>query len=338
MGLFSRRKPARTTDDGAGGAAPGTATDAPGQAGAPGASGPASPQAPEPSVARLTSAGLTTATEPGAPGWDVTPGALGGAVEHRALQAALAVWGRQKDSVTFHDVIRELAAGELLLDIGSSTLADRSAGLQRGDVLAVAHQVDSAGKRVLLAFTDAERLARYRGTADALSLGQPAVEVVAQATTDYEGLALDPGSPDTQFIAYADELVSSLGGDVRESGPVKRALAERDQPWSEVLELLRDSPSLWSAELEQRGDGPVAADVDVDVATVTGEHGETWSVLHSSPAEVRAWAPGATAQRVAFAEVATTALEAGHAGVVVNPRGPSVLVVADELRALVARD
>ena len=336
MGLFSRKDPARTTDEGAGGATPGTAADAPGQAVAPGASGPASPQVPEPSVARLTSAGLTTADAPGAPGWDVTPGALDGGVQHGALQAALAVWGRQKDSVTFHDVLRELAAGRLLLDIGSSTLADRSAGLQRGDVLAVAHQVDSAGTRVLLAFTDAERLARYRGATGDLSLAQPAVEVAAQAVTDYEGLALDPGSPDTQFIAYADELVSALGDGVRASGPVKRALAERDQPWPEVLELLRDSPSLWSAELDRPGDGSGVA--GIDVGTVTGEHGETWSVLHSSPAEVRAWAPGASARRVAFAEVATAAVEAGHAGVVVNPRGPSVLVVADELRALVARD
>ncbi|GAB2969778.1 SseB family protein [Frigoribacterium salinisoli] len=337
MGLFSRKDPARTTDDGgSGGATPGAGADAPGPAVVPGASGPAGPGVPGPTAARLTSAGLTTADAHGAPGWDVTPGSLGGAVQHGALQAALAVWARQKDSVTFSDVLRELAAGDLLLDIGSSTLADRSAGLQRGDVLAVAHQVDSAGERVLLAFTDAQRLARYRGTVGDLSLAQPAVEVAAQAVAEYGGLALDPGSPDTQFIAHADELVSALGDDVRASGPVKRALAERDQPWPEVLELLRGSPSLWTAELEQQGDRSGVA--DVDVGTVTGEHGETWSVLHSSPAEVRAWAPGASALRVAFAEVAASALGSGHAGVVVNPRGPSVLVVADELRALVARD
>jgi len=343
MGLFSRKKHVRTSEPGAGGAGTGPAAGAADETGAPGdsdadavAGGAVPGSAPEPATARLTSAGLTTASTPGAPGWDVAAGGGSGLVEHRSLQAALAVWGRQKDSVTFHDVVRELTAGELLLDIGSSTIADRSAGLQKGDTLAIAHQVDSAGKRVLLAFTSNDRLARWRGTDDTTSLGQPAAAVVAQAMQDYEGLALDPGSPETQFIAYTDELSPGLGGDVGAVAPLKRALVERDQPWPEVLEMLRTSSSIYRAELEHRGDDGMPDGVEVPSAR--DAEGRSWSVVHTSPAEVFTWAPGASAQRVPLSRVAALALEHGHAGIVVDPRGPSVSIVEHELRAIVAHD
>lgn len=311
MGLFSRRKPSSSTE-GAGGAPTGPGAGVPDEVVAPDASGP-------------DRDGRGGAAD--APSLSDAVRGTGRLVEHRSLQAALDVWAGRKDVATFHDVVRELAAGELLLDIGDSTIADPSRGLQQGDVLAVARQTDSAGKAVLLAFTSNDRLATFRQTADTRSLAQPATAVVQQVLADHDGLALDAGSPG-QFIVYRDELVRGLGEDPTAVEPLKHALAERTLPWSELLVLLHGAAPLWRAEMP---------DADPVVPTASDPEGRTWSVVHASPAEVLAWAPAAEPRRVTLAEVATVALAEGHAGVVVDPRGPSVTVLADELRALLGR-
>ena len=272
----------------------------------------------------------TEVTEAGQPTRDSS-----GPVVHTALQQALTGWGREKNSVTLGAVMAELTAGELLVDLTRSTLADPAAGPQHGDVVAIAHQTDNAGKRLLLAFTSADRLARYRDGETPVPFAQPAAVVVDQAVREYEGLALDPGTPETQFIAYSDELRRGLGDDVTASVPVVRALAERTIAWPDMLELLRTSPSLYVAEVDQRdAEGEATSTV---VATATGEQGETWSVVHATPAAAWAWAPGSTARAVSFADLAGVALAEGHAGVVVEPGERSVAVTPDELRALADR-
>jgi hypothetical protein len=307
MGLFSRRTSVRPAE-----APPST-----------------EPQVDEADPAQASRAEIE-ATEAGQPTRDSS-----GPVVHTALQQALTGWAREKNSATLGAVLAELTAGELLLDLTRSTLADPSAGPQQGDIVAIAHQTDNAGKRLLLAFTSADRLARYREVESPVSFAQPAAVVVEQAVREYEGIALDPGSPETQFIAYSDEIRRGLGDDVTASAPVARALAERTIAWPDMLELLRTSPSLFVAEVEQRdAAGEVASTV---VATATGEQGELWSVVHTTPAGAWAWAPGSTARAVSFADLARTALAEGHAGVVVEPGDRSVAVTPDELRTLAAR-
>jgi len=314
MGLFSRRRNVRPAE------APTTVEGDPGEA-----RGATPTSAADPETTSRPEAAEAGASE--------SARASSGLVVHSALQAALAGWAREKNSVTLNAVIKECAAGELLLDLTRSTLADPAAGPQQGDVVAIAHQVDNAGKRLLLAFSSNDRLARYREADAPVSLAQPASSVIEQAVREYEGIALDPGSPDTQFIAYADELTRGLGADVTASTRVAQALADRTLAWPAMLELLRSAPSLVVAEAPQRD--ALGEVVGAAVVTATGEHGETWSVVHTSPAEAWAWAPGARVRPVSFAEVARTAISQGHAGLVVNPGGPSATVLPDELRLLV---
>jgi len=353
MGLFSRKKNT-TTDEtatdttvaAAGGADPDGAVDGTHAAAAratPGASaGSGSPAASTTEAPRITvsraaptntssadPAAVPTGARSAAP---VPPHRKAAPVVHTALQEALTGWSTTKNVQTMYSVVKELAAGSLLLDIGSSSLADPKRGPQKGDTISIAHQVDNAGKKVLLAFTSGERLGFYRKTSEPVSLVESAPDVVAMAVSKYDGLVLDPGSPETQWIGYTDELVRGLTSDPSENHAVKQAMAEKRIAWPEMLRLVRDAPSLYIASVAQRDEtGEITS---MGVATVTTHEGDTLSVLLTSPAEVGAWAPGADASPTRFAAVAKVALDQGHAGIVVNPAGSMLTITAAELRAL----
>ncbi|GAA0961977.1 SseB family protein [Frigoribacterium faeni] len=333
MGIFSRKKHTSAADTGEARGdtptpSPGPqpiAPEAPGApdgvASAPAVPAPATPAAPE-----------TPATDASAP--PVPEHRAAAPVVHTSLQEALAGWGEKKNIQTMYSVIKELAAGDLLLDIGSSSIADPTVGPQKGDTISIAHQVDNNGKKVLLAFTSGDRLGFYRKTPDPVSLVESAPAVVAMATSKYDGLVLDPGSPETQWIGYTDELVTGLTDDPAENTRVKRAMAERRIPWITMLEMLRDAPALYIAALEEEDDEGVLT--SAGVATVTSNGGDTYSVLLTSPAEVGAWAPTARARATRLDLIAKVAIDRGHAGIVVNPAGSMLTVTVDELRALLA--
>ena len=339
MGLFSRKKntPAddtttdRTTSEPADGVRVDTADD----------SAPQVAPAQAPPVVRITRAAPTNSTgaDPSAvptgasAGTSVPPLRAAAPVVHTALQEALTGWSKAKNVQTMYSVVKELAAGDLLLDIGSSTMADPKVGPQKGDTISIAHQVDNAGKKVLLAFTSGDRLGFYRKTNDPVSLVEAAPDVVAMAVSKYDGLVLDPGSPETQWIGYTDELVRGLTENPAENRAVKQAMAEKRIAWPAMLELVRAAPALYIASVAHRDEsGEITS---MGVATVTSHEGQTFSVLLTSPAEVGAWAPSADANATRFDAVARVALDQGHAGIVVNPAGSMLTITADELRALV---
>jgi hypothetical protein len=364
MGLFSRKKNTPADDVSTGATAPDTGTAGTAAEGAVGAtdgssaspagatdappttsatdglpaSSTGSTDAPRVTISRAAPT-HTSSTDPAAvptgagSGAPVPPHRKAAPVVHTALQEALTGWSTTKNVQTMYSVVKELAAGSLLLDIGSSTLADPKAGPQKGDTISIAHQVDNAGKKVLLAFTSGERLGFYRKTSEPVSLVESAPDVVAMAVSKYDGLVLDPGSPETQWIGYNDELVRGLTDDPAENRAVKQAMAEKRIAWPEMLELVRDAPTLYIASVAQRDEaGEITS---MGVATVTTHEGDTLSVLLTSPAEVGAWAPGADASPTRFVAVAKVALDQGHAGIVVNPAGSMLTITAAELRALV---
>src|SRR3954465_4471361 len=78
------------------------------------------------------------------------------------VQEALVPWSSTKNAQTMYGVVRQCVAGDLLLDVSGSEIADKANPFAKGDTLAVGTQVDNAGKRLLVAFTDNDRLARYR--------------------------------------------------------------------------------------------------------------------------------------------------------------------------------
>ena len=242
-------------------------------------------------------------------------------IRNLRVQEALDVWATEKNNRTFSDVLRRLVSGELLLDISTSQIADRTVGPQGGDRLAIASQLDNAGKRVLLAYTDNERLAA-RTPQNTLSLGQPAYGVIEQALREYEGLVIDAGHPG-MFIAYTQEIRQGLGAEPAAAARLARELVERNLPFTEVLNGLALAPVYIPVEAQRDESGAVTA---VSVLTVRGREGEKLSAFFTSPSELWAWAPEVEARPTRLQNVARVALQEGHAGAVLNAAGPATVL------------
>jgi hypothetical protein len=247
------------------------------------------------------------------------------------VQDALDGWAIERNNQTFGRVLSRALVGELLLDISASQLADPASGFRQGDILAIASQVDNAGKRLLVAYTDNDRLAAANGE-NARSLGQPAVAVLQQAIIDYDGIVIDPGHAGV-FIAYTDELRRGVGRDPMTAARIATDLTERSRPVREVLDEVAAAPVYIAAEVIRSAEGEVQG---VRVQLATGADGVTLSPVFTTPAQVWAWAPTLEARETRLANVAGVALDDGHAGIIIDPAGPSLTLPADALPALAA--
>lgn len=254
-------------------------------------------------------------------------------VVNRPVQEALVAWNAQREARTMFGVLRQCASGDLLLDGTESTFADPEKPFQPGDTLAIGAQTDAAGKQLLVAFTDNERLAEYRtrggSTKPPVSFGQPAAATLEMAATDYDGIAIDPGSPETLCIAYTDEIRQGLTDDATVNEALKTAIGE-ERPTAAIVAAAEAAPVLFvgvAHERDEQGE-PTGR---ITVPGVTGPDGHVYGVGFTSPAEVWAWGPELEARPTAFANIARVALEDGQAGVVLNPLGPLAVVPAAEL-------
>ena len=250
-------------------------------------------------------------------------------VRNEPVQAALQAWATGKDARRFAGVLRQCATGELLLDGTGSALADPAKGLQPGDTLAIGYRTDEHGRRLLLAFTSNERLARYHEGETILSFAQPAPATLAQAAEEpYDGIAIDPGS-DEHCIAYADEIRRHLTDEPTLNHELKSALVTRALPWDDLLDVIGRTRTVFIAMQETRDESGAVA--GISVPTIEGKNGETYAIAFTSPAEVWAWAPPYDAQPTGFSNIAKAALDDRTDGVVLNPAGQSVLIAPDEL-------
>ncbi|MFF1878619.1 SseB family protein [Leifsonia sp. NPDC058230] len=249
-------------------------------------------------------------------------------VTNRLLQAALSRWTAGKDTRTFADVLRQCVTGSLLLDGSGSTITDPDRGLRPGDTIGVGYRTDEQGRHLLLAFTSTERMSAYHQGERAVSLVQPASTVMAQAVSDFDGIAIDAGSADL-CIAFSDEIRRHLTDDPTHNEPLKTALVERSIPWEDLLDLLGSTSSVFIAMSDVRDDSGTVT--GVTVPTARGKNGETYSVAFTSPAEVWAWSPPENAQASGIADVARAAREQRHDGVLLNPAGQSVVISPPEL-------
>jgi hypothetical protein len=247
------------------------------------------------------------------------------------VQEALDGWAAARNNQTFGRVLSRALVGELLLDISASQLADPASGFGQGDTLAIASQVDNAGKRLLVAYTDNERLAAVNG-ANARSLGQPAVAVLQQAIIDYEGIVIDPRHPG-MFIAYTDELQRGLGRDPMTAARIATDLTERSRPVREVLEEIAAAAVYIAVEVTRSAEGDVQG---LSVQLAHGADGATLSPIFTTPAQVWAWAPTLEARETRLANIARVALDDGHAGIIIDPAGPSLTLPSEALPALAA--
>lgn len=246
-------------------------------------------------------------------------------VRNTRVQGALDVWATTKDARTFSDVLRRLVTGDLLLDISTSQLADPGAGPQPGDRIAIASQTDNAGKHLLLAYTDNDRLGAR--TPNPISLGQPAHAVVEQAVRDYGGLVVDAGHPG-MFIAYADEIRRGLGTEPAAAARLARDLVQRERPIEEFLAGLALAPVYIAVEARRDESGEVTA---VSVLTARGPDGQAVSAFFTSPSEAWAWAPDAEVRPTRLQNVARVVLETGQPAAIVNPAGPAATLTRETL-------
>jgi len=246
-------------------------------------------------------------------------------VRNIRVQEALDAWATTKDARTFSDVLRRLVAGDPLLDISASQLADRTRGPQPGDRIAIGSQTDNSGKHLLLAYTDNERLGAR--TPNGISLGQPAHAVVEQAVRDYEGLVIDAGHPGV-FIAYADEIRRGLGAEPAAAARLARDLVQRERPFEQFLAGLALAPVYLAVEPRRDETGEVTA---VSVLTARGPDGQAVSAFFTSPSEAWTWAPEAEVRPTRLQNVARVVLETGQPAAIVNPAGPAATLTRETL-------
>ncbi|MCU1405147.1 MAG: SseB family protein [Glaciihabitans sp.] len=254
-------------------------------------------------------------------------------VDNTLVQDALTVWVGNKSAQTMFEVVRQCATGSLLLDITNSTFADPTKGFQPGDSIAISHQIDNAGKKVLLAFTSQDRLNVYRSVsigsdAQPISLSQPATAVIKQAIKDYEGIVIDASSLES-CLAYDHEIFQALTEDPAVNEALKTAIVTR-RPTAEILAAAEAAPVVWIGTREQLNEAGEVTHVYVPPANRAD--GSTLSAAFTSPAEVWAWGPDLKVRPTGFANVARAALLDGHTGVVLNLLGPSATIPAEDLR------
>ncbi|MFC4224805.1 SseB family protein [Lysinibacter cavernae] len=255
-------------------------------------------------------------------------------IHHEAVEAALAQWSQRKDAQTMNNVLRQCAFGSLLLDGSDSTLGAGGSPFEVGSILAIGYKADNDGRKLLLAFTSNEELAKYRTGTRPNSFGQPAPAVLAQAMTDYDGIAINPGSPDLTCIMYSAEIERGLTSMPSLNERLKSAMMTNDIPWPHFVQALASTPTLYVAALEITDEaGNVTGMGSPTVtgrASAPGQPEPVYSLAFTSPAEVFAWHPAAQTTAVSFADISTMVADSGRAGVLVNPAGEAVAVSAGE--------
>lgn len=240
-------------------------------------------------------------------------------VQNSRVQEALETWAERKDPQTHSDVVRRAMAGELLLDITASTIADIEKGMQEGDKLVVTSVRDADGKDLLLAFTDNPRLQAYSQDAEPRSLAQPGAATLKQAMERHDGIAIDAGTPGA-FIAYSDELQRAFGDNAHDAAQIASAIVDGGVQLDAFVRILKDAVVYVGGIPVKDDDGDV---VGYNIATASRPDGKVLHALFSSPSEVWAWAPEAMAQPTTLDKVITSAKQDEMAGIVINPMGPA---------------
>jgi hypothetical protein len=260
-------------------------------------------------------------------------------VVNRLVQAAQVDWDAQQGWQTLFGVLRQCTSGELLLDGTESTFVDPSHPFQQGDSIAIGYTTDGQGRRLLVAFTDNERLAAYREHIDAakppIAFGQSAASVMQMAAKDYDGIAIDPGRGDHPCIAFVDDIHRGLTDDPGVNEALKSAIVA-EQPLPAIVAAADAAPVLFigvAHDLDAAGQ-PTGG---ISVPAVTGPDGRPFGVAFTTPAELWSWAPELEARPTGFANIAAVAVEDGQGGVVLDPAGPMAVLPVELLAESAAR-
>jgi hypothetical protein len=258
------------------------------------------------------------------------------------VAAALARWAEEKNAHTFYDVLRRCSRGELVYDITGSDLMVEGGAIAAGSTLGLRTHAMEDGSQYLLVFTSDAEIARTHpeGTRTS-SLVQSALDAVRFGASEaFAGVILDAGAGPASCIISADEIRQGLPTDPGVAVELKDALAGPSLPGrrSQTLDVLARTPVVYIPVQHLTPDGSPALPgqpSEPSVPTAAGPGGRTLSAAFTSPAEVWAWLPGAEAYPTSIAQVVRATLEQdGHAGLIVNPGGPPLIVTRPELETL----
>ena len=255
------------------------------------------------------------------------PRQTGTPIRNDRVLEALSMWAGRKDEQTFAEVLRRAVAGDLLLDITDSKISDARSGLGVGDTIVINSQRDNSGKHLLVAFTDNESLAQFRGQ-PGTSLGQPASATLEQAASTYDGLAINPGSDGT-FIAYTSEIRQYFPDGLETAGRLVAPSIDHSMPFPFYVRMLADSPLYTSYEAHYGANGK---ETDAALSTATAADGGSCLILGTSPAELRAWDVRLGVGSMQMPRLARIAVDREMSGIVVNPAGPAVFIDTDTLK------
>ncbi|RWZ52730.1 SseB family protein [Labedella phragmitis] len=258
------------------------------------------------------------------------------------VAAALARWAAEKDARTFYDVLRRCSRGELLYDVTGSHLTVEDGAIAAGSTLGLRTHAMDDGSQYLLVFTSDAEIARTHPEATrASSLVQPALEAVRfGASESFAGVILDAGAGAASCIVTADEIRRGLPTEPGVAVELKDALAGPSLPGrrSQTLDVLARTAVVYIPVQHLAPGGSPARPGEPSspsVPTASGPGGRTLSAAFTSPAEVWAWLPGAEAYPTSVRQVVRSTLDQdGHAGLIVNPGGPPLIVTRPELEML----
>ncbi|WP_029150555.1 SseB family protein [Microbacterium indicum] len=246
-------------------------------------------------------------------------------VRNERVQEALAVWAERKDAQTHSDVLRRAMAGELLLDISASEFADADNPMQEGDKLVVTSIMGDEDRDLLLAFTDNALLQAYAQNPAARSLAQPAAAALKQALDNHDGIAIDAGTPGA-YVAYSSEITRAFGDSPADAARLAAALVDGGVQIDEFVRILREAV-LYVGGIPVSGDD--GETIGFHLASATKPDGSVLHGVFTSPAELWAWEPRATAQPTDLEKIIAAAREDGMTGLVVNPAGPAAELPLD---------
>lgn len=249
------------------------------------------------------------------------PGTL---VDHAALRQAVGQFAARPDQRGALNVLRECMYGELLLDItGSDPIADGV--LAAGSRLQIRTGTGPDGGSALFAFTRNAEIARLHSPqTHTQSLANPAVAVLEFARAqEHAWLYIDPAGPTCALSAA--EIDFALRNP--NHAELKEALARHaagDIDRAAVAAVLRPNSPLLVAVTGSPG-------AETGIRTFAHADGATSALAFSSAPEVLAFSPADAVAALTAEQVLDTARRADHAGIVVNPAGPSIRLSLTEI-------
>lgn len=286
--------------------------------------GPEAPDAP-PVAAR------PSARQPGPMVAPEAPETVPGLRDNALLAIALAEIEDQPEPAQLLNVARQLLQGHVFLRVKGDARALLAEG--KDLPLAVANRGD---EQLVLAYTGGMALrasVEADGDHDTSAMGQPVMALLQHVLSGpYAGIVIDPASGDNRAVlpkALLERMVAEVDPELR----IKTALCEtRDESTaSTIVDAMVAEAPLWIAVNQTEEGGPVG------VAESRSASGERYLEIFTHPLELLALGRGDQPLPIKPLQLAKALQgDVGLTGVLIDPAGPWIRILRDELAPIIA--